>query len=258
MIWKLNNHSNSDTTRRHVLYSLPQVTLVLPSTNGKQQQKKELKILLFQNSHRLRNTQNIPADRLPMPWLPSQGFDPSSQQVKEQMEKTILIWLGSFPLNPKSMETHWLHQGLGWVGCNYSKSLVLTLRDSLVSSNWSPGSCSISLSTTCFSHHIQTKRGISRASVAAEGWNCANGFSPIPQAQEKILPNYFPPQELRLRVFNGFCRAGCAASCVMLAMTIGLYHMLPGCACRLKAALCFIRCQLITPHNTPVRWGSKY
>lgn len=195
--------------------------------------RKELKRLLFKNSHRLGNTQNIPADRLPMPWLPSQGSDPSSQQVKEQMEKTTLMWLGSFPLNPKSTETHWLHQGLGWVGCSYSKSLVLTLRDSLVSSNWSPGP----IPFPSLQHASATT---SKQNVVFPGpmWQqkAETVQMAFPLTQEKILPNYFPPQELRLRVFNGLCRAGCAVPCVMLGMTRGSHHMLPGCCMQTQSS----------------------
>lgn len=127
-----------------------------------QMEIKKLEILLFKNSHRLWNTQNIPANRLLMQQLHSQGSNPSSQQVKKQMEKTTLIWLGLFPHND-AQSSHtmmtkpcWLCQGLGWMGYNYSKVLVLTLRDSSTGSPWSPGSCSLPLSAAWLNHHVHT------------------------------------------------------------------------------------------------------
>lgn len=68
---------------------------------------KKLEILLFKNSHRLWNTQNIPANGLLTEQLHSQGSNPSSQQVKKQMEKTTLIWLGLFPHN--DAQSQWGH-----------------------------------------------------------------------------------------------------------------------------------------------------
>lgn len=160
-----------------------------------QMEIKKLKILLFKNSHRLWNTQNIPANQLLTQQLHSRGSDPSSQQVKKQMEKTTLIWLGLIPHDAQSQCRPC--QGLGWVGHNYSKGLVLTLRDSSTGSPWSPGSCSLPLFATWFNHHVQTAL---KKTVVFSGsmWqqnaeNCANGISPTPLTQEKILPSFFSP-----------------------------------------------------------------
>lgn len=127
------------------------------------QMEKKIIILLFKNSHRLRNTQNIPANQLPMRRLRSRGSDPSSQQVKKGMVKTTLIWLGPFPHN--DAQSQWgLRQGLRWAGRGYAKGLVLTLWDS---SGGSAGSCSLPSPrcSTC-PKGPQIKRGIFRDNVA--------------------------------------------------------------------------------------------
>lgn len=103
------------------------------------------------------------------------------------------------------------------MGYNYSKGLVLTLRDSSTGSPWSPGSCSLPLSATWFNHHVQT--ALKKIMVfSGSMWqqnaeNCANGISPTPFTQKKILSSFFFTLVIKDEgVFNEFCRAGCASA----------------------------------------------
>lgn len=154
----------------------------------------KLKILLFKNSHRLWNTQNILANRLLRQQLHSRGSDPSSQHVKKQMEKTTLIRLGLFPHN--DAQSQWGHVDFakGWAewDINYSKGLVLTLRDSSTGSPWSPGSCSLPLSATTTSTLLSKKSWYFQGQCGSRTLKTVQmAFPPLPSLRRKSCQVFF-------------------------------------------------------------------
>lgn len=99
------------------------------------------------------------------------------------------------------------------MGYNYSKGLVLTLRDSSTGSPWSPGSCSLLLSAVWLSHHFYT--------ALKNPWyfqgKCGSRtlktvqmtFPPPPHSEENPAKFFFTLAVKDEGVFNEFCRAGC-------------------------------------------------